>query len=315
MKDDRMYTTAELEEHIRSVYARLEQTAREDGVFRPLGTFFGNKVLLRPKDYIYDIGGEFCYTDDKGYHYCTVLDPWVFHEDVTQDLFEITCWIIHIYIFMMASDYEVTHRIAGQDCRRLLFEKRLQYWSLLGPEYLKREEKEIRDILLWYPYNDDVRLECYKKLSAKAKLAEGIIEEFISLAYECYHKGSLEKAIVYLTKCLRLNPYVKEAREKRGEIYKELADGSKTPRQKAKYERLSQKDIKRMKKLEKYAGRRKKRCYSIVVLKIVDWEINKIIKAKFKKKMKGYRRCMKSTDILGLLIELFRLRTWRWRRR
>ena len=56
----------------------------------------------------------------------------------------------------MAFDYERKHRIEGQDCRRIAFEKQLELMEILGYEYKQRAESEINEILKGHPFQDEL---------------------------------------------------------------------------------------------------------------------------------------------------------------
>ena len=54
----------------------------------------------------------------------------------------------------MAGDYELEHRIDAQDCRRLIFDKKLELHGKISPEWEDREREKIRLILKKNPYVD-----------------------------------------------------------------------------------------------------------------------------------------------------------------
>lgn len=56
--------------------------------------------------------------------------------------------------FSMAMDYELEHRIDGQDCRRLIFEHQLDLMGKLNVQWKDKLQKKIHTILLEHPYND-----------------------------------------------------------------------------------------------------------------------------------------------------------------
>lgn len=147
MQSNHRYTTRELESYIQSVYAKLESLSKQDGVYRPLDDYF-------------DIGtpngqdGSFCYSDEEGYHYGVNERGLLRVNIVTQNLLEITYNVLSSDIFWMADEYESRHRIEGQDSRRLLFQKELQYWDSLGPEYKEKAQHKIQEWLSKAPYVD-----------------------------------------------------------------------------------------------------------------------------------------------------------------
>jgi hypothetical protein len=67
---------------------------------------------------------------------------------------EITYQVLSSDIFWMAVEYERAHRIEGRDIRRLLFQKEMQYWNVLGGDLATRAEKKIKESLAKAPYTD-----------------------------------------------------------------------------------------------------------------------------------------------------------------
>ena len=147
MYDGERYTTKELETHIRTIYAKLEPLARKDGVYKPLDDFFD---VGTPKGQ----DGSFCYSDEKGYHFGVNERGLQRVNFVTQSLLEITYQVLSSDIFWMAVEYESAHRIEGQDIRRLLFKKEMQYWNVLGVDLAARAEQKIKESLAKAPFVD-----------------------------------------------------------------------------------------------------------------------------------------------------------------
>ncbi len=65
----------------------------------------------------------------------------------TTDLDKLSYWIFRDVTFSMAVDYEVAHRIEGQDFRILLFQHQLQLLHNLRPEWRHRYAIEKADRL------------------------------------------------------------------------------------------------------------------------------------------------------------------------
>lgn len=55
------------------------------------------------------------------YHYVVAERGKEFRRETTTEIGELLYWIFKSVTFSMACDYELTHRIKGQDSRRLLF--------------------------------------------------------------------------------------------------------------------------------------------------------------------------------------------------
>ena len=73
----------------------------------------------------------------------------------TTDPDELLFWLISGLTWQMASDFELSHRIESQDCRRQLFAKHLELLTAVKPEWARRKKQEYDKILVEHPYNDD----------------------------------------------------------------------------------------------------------------------------------------------------------------
>ena len=140
-------STQDLEQYIRKVYSKIEPYAKMDGVYKPLDDFF-------------DVGtpggqdGSFCYSDEDGYHF-GINERGVLRTNIiTQNLDDVTYQLLRSDIFWMSFEYERKNRVEGQDNRRMMFDKMLQYWSVIGEYYVEREKKKISEALKNNPFVD-----------------------------------------------------------------------------------------------------------------------------------------------------------------
>ena len=140
---------SELEQHIKQINSKVKAITEPDGIFMPLKTHFRKH---RPQDSV----GDFCFSDSQGYHFCEIERGIVQRNSLTQDLFEITFLTLEDQIFWMSVNYEAKNRIPDQDSRRLMFSKRLQIYSEIGPEYAARAMLEIQKTLEKAPFQDDM---------------------------------------------------------------------------------------------------------------------------------------------------------------
>lgn len=141
-------TTKELEQHIKDTYAKLKPYATKDGLYIPLETVFDTTT---PRGF----PGSFCYADDKGYHYGVINDRGVLStKPITEDLSDITYQALENNIFWMSVEYERKRRVKRQDFRRIMFDKRLQYWKVIGDYYYERAKEEIAEVLQSSPFDD-----------------------------------------------------------------------------------------------------------------------------------------------------------------
>ncbi|WP_269153527.1 Imm63 family immunity protein [Pseudomonas carnis] len=72
----------------------------------------------------------------------------------TRSLDELLFWIISRVALNMAVDYELSHRVAGKDSRRMIFEKYLSELSRINNEWGKKASDEIEAVLLAAPFSD-----------------------------------------------------------------------------------------------------------------------------------------------------------------
>lgn len=72
----------------------------------------------------------------------------------TRDPDELLYWLLSDVAFSLASEYELEHRIAGQDFRRLLFQRQVDLLGQLDPRWSERRTREIQGILTTHPYDD-----------------------------------------------------------------------------------------------------------------------------------------------------------------
>lgn len=147
MNMSNLLDTKALEEHILSVYNKAIPLMKEDGISMPLNIIFRENT---PRD----IQGEFCFTNEDGYHFRISERGTLYHDDITQSLFEITYWAIKGEISDASAIYEAKNRIPNQDFRHVMFAKRLQYFEAISPEYAQRTRSEIEAILNKAPFED-----------------------------------------------------------------------------------------------------------------------------------------------------------------
>jgi hypothetical protein len=72
----------------------------------------------------------------------------------TTDPDELLYWFVSDLTWVMACDYEITHRIENEDSRRVLFAKHLELLASIDPAWAERKKIEYDTILLEHPYND-----------------------------------------------------------------------------------------------------------------------------------------------------------------
>lgn len=72
----------------------------------------------------------------------------------TIDADELLYWLVEIAAHHAASDWELRHRIVGEDCRKQVFAKEIELLGVVSEKWARRKRCEIDLILTQYPYKD-----------------------------------------------------------------------------------------------------------------------------------------------------------------
>ncbi len=65
----------------------------------------------------------------------------------TLDLDELLYWVFRAVTSSMASQWEVAHRVEGQDFRKLMFTKEFELLGTLNPSWAERRRAELGDLV------------------------------------------------------------------------------------------------------------------------------------------------------------------------
>lgn len=104
--------------------------------------------------YTRDAGCPHVEVDATQYHYVIVERGRELERRSTADFEELLYWVFASTTHSMAFDYELQHRIADQDCRRIAFAKQIELLHTLSPGMAARRAQEITELLKRAPYND-----------------------------------------------------------------------------------------------------------------------------------------------------------------
>ena len=74
----------------------------------------------------------------------------------TPDADELLYWLLQGVTFSLACDFELRHRVAGQDFRRLLFAKQLELLHELSPDWERKRASEIDHSLRQHPFSNPI---------------------------------------------------------------------------------------------------------------------------------------------------------------
>ncbi|GAB2959834.1 immunity 63 family protein [Hymenobacter coalescens] len=94
--------------------------------------------------------------DGHGLHYVVVERGQEQERRTTTDADELLYWVFQSVTFSMACDYEVRHRVPGQDFRRLLFQEQLRLLAALSPAWATRCAARLKRTLRSAPYDDSL---------------------------------------------------------------------------------------------------------------------------------------------------------------
>lgn len=72
----------------------------------------------------------------------------------TMDPEELLYWLVDDAVSDIAGEWELRHRIDGQDSRRLSFAKRVELLAILSQHWAARKQRELDEILRRFPYSD-----------------------------------------------------------------------------------------------------------------------------------------------------------------
>jgi hypothetical protein len=88
------------------------------------------------------------------YHYVVTERGSELERKITTDRQELLYWLISGVVFEMAGDFELKHRVKGQDFRRLKFAKEIKLMGKISSEWGERMTDDIEKILAVAPYDD-----------------------------------------------------------------------------------------------------------------------------------------------------------------
>ena len=94
--------------------------------------------------------------DARGYHYVVVERGQELERLTTNDPDELLFNVFANVAFSLACRYELTHRIEGQDFRRVLFRQQVALLARISPRWGEREARRQESILREHPFADDL---------------------------------------------------------------------------------------------------------------------------------------------------------------
>jgi hypothetical protein len=87
-----------------------------------------------------------------GFNYVCLERGYEIYRKHTESIDELLYWIMSGVAFRLASDYELAHRVAGKDPRRLLFSKYISLVGQMSSDWVERVVAEVDSVLTSSPY-------------------------------------------------------------------------------------------------------------------------------------------------------------------
>lgn len=88
------------------------------------------------------------------YHYVVTERGTELDRRTTRDADQLMFWLLAGVTFSLACEFELAHRVAGQDFRRVQFAKQIELLAGLDPAWGQRRAEELGRILKEHPFND-----------------------------------------------------------------------------------------------------------------------------------------------------------------
>lgn len=88
------------------------------------------------------------------YHYVVAERGSEHSRDITGELDLLLYWVFQDVTSEMAGKHELEHRRAGEDSRRLRFEKQLELLAHLSGDWAARQRADQAEILILHPFQD-----------------------------------------------------------------------------------------------------------------------------------------------------------------
>lgn len=108
------------------------------------------KVLTGPQA----TGGPYVNEHNGVYVYRVAEKGVVFEERRTHDPDEVLFWLMQGIVFQMACQYELNNRVGGTDPRYVIFQREIELFSKMKPEWAERQRRKIKEVLRQHPFTD-----------------------------------------------------------------------------------------------------------------------------------------------------------------
>lgn len=136
----KLLSNIELENHILALYNQLEPILKH------------SKSNVSFQENTLNDEGIFVYCNQQGYHYVYSERGQENTHKVTDDLFEISFWVLYPIVSSESFEFAERNPDDKKSYRQIAFQKQIEYLECLDNNYKKRGEIEIDEILKIYPY-------------------------------------------------------------------------------------------------------------------------------------------------------------------
>ncbi|MDD3393472.1 MAG: Imm63 family immunity protein [Anaerotignum sp.] len=99
--------------------------------------------------------GTYVFSEDGKYHFMFTEKGRISDDKELYDVTEVLLNVLNAVLFDISMEYAIENRIEGKDFRRSLFKKEIELFSMFGEDFKQRKSKEIQEILLENPYEDE----------------------------------------------------------------------------------------------------------------------------------------------------------------
>jgi len=123
--------------------------AAVETIVKALGSLLGTPVSLLPTfGHTEDYARPEVRVDAVGYHFVVIERGQEIQHQVFRQLEELLFVVFEAVTFAMACDYELAHRVAGQDSRILLFAKQVELLTRLDSSWAERQRIKYEKLLV-----------------------------------------------------------------------------------------------------------------------------------------------------------------------
>jgi hypothetical protein len=102
-----------------------------------------------------DGGSRHIEIENQKYQYVGIERGQEIYRASTNDYDELLYWVFSDASFHLAVDYELNNRVVDQDCRRIIFPRKIKLMHIINPKMGTLCEHSIAKTLSTHPYDDE----------------------------------------------------------------------------------------------------------------------------------------------------------------